>query len=225
MNGQLWQQCERTNCHTEPVCVDCFLFEDHCTCTTSQKALPTLEDRQAMANEVLLSWGFVANQKLSANMFVRISAEGIAYIEENYYKDGVFSHTIKTPMVHLFDSHLVPGFQDWRLAKSESREATQEEMNIFISILKKVESLPMAGGNNARVLRGYLERGESPYAAGGFDYYSLYQKVSEYLMGTKSPQLLPELYAIFGVSTTIRKDHDFFLIELASNSAPVAGLY
>lgn len=31
-HGELWQECERRGCDTEPVCVNCFLCDRHCTC-------------------------------------------------------------------------------------------------------------------------------------------------------------------------------------------------
>lgn len=32
MNGELWQECRRRGCETEPVCVACELCERHCAC-------------------------------------------------------------------------------------------------------------------------------------------------------------------------------------------------
>ena len=44
MNGQLWQECRRRGCDTEPVCVGCELCERHCTCPP-----PPTEEEQAQA--------------------------------------------------------------------------------------------------------------------------------------------------------------------------------
>lgn len=45
MHGELWQECERAGCHTEPVCLNCFLCARHCACppppTENEKAAPT----------------------------------------------------------------------------------------------------------------------------------------------------------------------------------------
>ncbi len=58
MNGELWQECRRRGCETEPVCVSCEYCEKHCTCTTrEQKARERQEinaidsDRPAAAGE------------------------------------------------------------------------------------------------------------------------------------------------------------------------------
>ena len=31
-NGELWEPCEKWGCDNEPVCVNCFYCERHCTC-------------------------------------------------------------------------------------------------------------------------------------------------------------------------------------------------
>lgn len=30
--GQLWQECEKPGCNNEPVCLNCFLCDEHCSC-------------------------------------------------------------------------------------------------------------------------------------------------------------------------------------------------
>lgn len=32
MKGQLWEECEKGGCRTEPVCSGCFYCKRHCNC-------------------------------------------------------------------------------------------------------------------------------------------------------------------------------------------------
>lgn len=43
MPGQLWQECSRAGCDTEPVCVDCERCDQHCRCSQDAR------DRQQRA--------------------------------------------------------------------------------------------------------------------------------------------------------------------------------
>lgn len=43
MNGQLWQECAKRGCDTEPVCAECEYCERHCGCSRKQS------DRQQVA--------------------------------------------------------------------------------------------------------------------------------------------------------------------------------
>lgn len=51
MNGQLYQECEVYGCGIEPVCVNCFNCERHCTCP-SQDEIEAESKRRAEARKL-----------------------------------------------------------------------------------------------------------------------------------------------------------------------------
>lgn len=58
MKGQLWEECSKRKCDTEPVCADCGYCERHCSCESDQreraafeKANPGFLDKLAIHHE------------------------------------------------------------------------------------------------------------------------------------------------------------------------------
>jgi len=50
MRGELWQECEKSGCETEPVCVSCFYCARHCRCGDG----PTQDQKDQAAQEKAL---------------------------------------------------------------------------------------------------------------------------------------------------------------------------
>lgn len=57
MPGQLWQECRRRGCDTEPVCLDCEYCSRHCTCARdaedNRQAAEFVKANPGFMNEVL----------------------------------------------------------------------------------------------------------------------------------------------------------------------------
>lgn len=49
MQGQLYQECEKYHCHTEPVCAGCEFCEAHCQCPTPAEVKEIQSNRAAKA--------------------------------------------------------------------------------------------------------------------------------------------------------------------------------
>ncbi len=47
MEGQLYQECARSRCDTQPACVECEFCEDHCTCQTPTAGREIQAERNA----------------------------------------------------------------------------------------------------------------------------------------------------------------------------------
>jgi hypothetical protein len=48
-HGELWQECERRGCDTEPVCAGCFYCDRHCTCPPPPTADEIAAEKAARA--------------------------------------------------------------------------------------------------------------------------------------------------------------------------------
>lgn len=60
MNGQLYQECEKHSCHTEPVCVNCMYCETHCDCP-SVAEVQEIEQRRKVKQEINRGYRLIEN--------------------------------------------------------------------------------------------------------------------------------------------------------------------
>ncbi|MBE2200447.1 MAG: hypothetical protein IAE79_17665 [Anaerolinea sp.] len=91
MNGQLYQECELTGCHTEPVCVDCLYCEKHCTCPTADEKAALLIQNQQRKAELAAKAAEAAARTAAKNAWVEEKTSGL---QRSFVLDGLVSGSV-----------------------------------------------------------------------------------------------------------------------------------
>lgn len=60
MNGQLYQECEKFSCGTEPVCAGCMFCEAHCECLSASE-VEEIQNRQKARSEINKGYRLLEN--------------------------------------------------------------------------------------------------------------------------------------------------------------------
>lgn len=87
MNGQLYQECEKFNCDTEPVCAGCMFCEAHCKCPSASE-VKEIQNRQKARSEINKGYRLLENYIKEFGQRCMRSSAAVTIADTRHYHVG-----------------------------------------------------------------------------------------------------------------------------------------